>query len=163
MEGNGLRAEVSFLDTVGAFLPRMDCFDYFDPRHGASRFPWSFKLFFSSSFSVWEEDWGDIVRKKKQFFLNWSVDRPKFAFPLTDSSDCPFWPYRSSRSPLESNRMKGKERKIHLARKHHRAQSKNPLFLDFDHLWATDCLHLLPQNTGITSSKGMPCSHLRST
>lgn len=45
------------------FLPRMDCFDYFDPRHGASRFPWSFKkLFLSSSFSVWEEDWGDIVR-----------------------------------------------------------------------------------------------------
>jgi hypothetical protein len=32
-----------------AFLPRMDCFDYFDPRHGASRFPWSFKLLFPSA------------------------------------------------------------------------------------------------------------------
>lgn len=61
------------------------------------------------------------------------------------------------------NWIEWKERQIHLARKHHRTQSKNPLFLDFDHLWATDCLHLLPQNTGITSSKGMPCSHVRST
>lgn len=61
------------------------------------------------------------------------------------------------------NRIEWKERQIHLARKDHRTQSKNPLFLDFDHLWATDCLHLLPQNTGITSSKGMPCSHVRST
>lgn len=27
----------------------------------------SFKLFFSSSFSVWEKDWGHIVRQKKRF------------------------------------------------------------------------------------------------
>lgn len=108
-----------------AFLPGMDCFDYFDPRHGTSRFPWSFKLFFSSSFSVWGEDWGRHRETKKEvFFFNWSVDRPKFAFPLTDSSDCPFWPYRSSRSP----RIEWKERRINLARKHHRTQSKNPFF-----------------------------------
>lgn len=45
----------------------MDCFDYFDPRHGASRFPWSFKkLFLSSSFSVWEGRHREI--KKEVFF-----------------------------------------------------------------------------------------------
>lgn len=43
---------------------------------------------------------------KKEVFFELR-ERPKFAFPLTDSSDCPFWPYRSSRSPLFSNRMKG--------------------------------------------------------
>lgn len=58
-----------------AFLPGMDCFDYFDPRHGTSRFPWSFKLFFSSSFSVWEEDWGDIVRQKNKFFFEALIDQ----------------------------------------------------------------------------------------
>lgn len=47
------------------------------------------------------------IKKEVFFWIEGSVDRPKFAFPLTDSSDCPFWPYHSSRSPLFSNRMKG--------------------------------------------------------